>query len=64
MRPILHEIFARYLNSEQAAFDASPRELWPVERYSFANRQRGTGSGAGRGRSPRGEGKSRREHER
>jgi hypothetical protein len=29
MRSIFHEILARYLESEQHAFDASPRELWP-----------------------------------
>jgi hypothetical protein len=29
MRNIFHEILARYLDSEQHAFDASPRELWP-----------------------------------
>lgn len=29
MRSIFHEILARYLGSEQHAFDASPRELWP-----------------------------------
>jgi hypothetical protein len=33
MRNILREIFERYLNAEQAAFDASPRELWPTERF-------------------------------
>ena len=29
MRSIFHEILARYLDSDQYAFDASPRELWP-----------------------------------
>ena len=29
MRHVLHEILARYLDSDQYAFDASPRELWP-----------------------------------
>lgn len=52
MRPIIRGIFERYLNSEQAAFDASPRELWPVQRYSFAIPPAGTGNGAGRGRKP------------
>ncbi len=33
MRHILREIFERYLNIEQAAFNASPRELWPPERF-------------------------------
>jgi hypothetical protein len=34
MRHILREIFERYLNLEQAAFDTSPRELWPSERFA------------------------------
>lgn len=29
MRSIFHEILARYLESEQHAFDTTPRELWP-----------------------------------
>jgi hypothetical protein len=29
MRNIVHEILARYLDSDQYAFDTSPRELWP-----------------------------------
>ena len=29
MRSIFHGILARYLDSDQYAFDASPRELWP-----------------------------------
>ena len=29
MRSVFHEILARYLDSDQYAFDASPRELWP-----------------------------------
>jgi hypothetical protein len=33
MRHILREIFERYLNSERAAFDTSPRELWPPEKF-------------------------------
>jgi hypothetical protein len=32
MRHIFHDILARYLESEQHAFDASPRELWPEPR--------------------------------
>jgi len=52
MRHILHEIFERYLNSEQAAFDASLRELWPTERYTLQLRSAGNGNGAGRGREP------------
>jgi hypothetical protein len=35
MRSIFHEILARYLNSEQHAFDASPRELWPETQASW-----------------------------
>ena len=52
MRYVLHEIFERYLNSEQAAFDTSLRELWPTERYALLPRSAGNGSGAGRGREP------------
>lgn len=33
MRHVFHRIFERYLNSEQAAFDASPRELWPSKPF-------------------------------
>ena len=33
MRHILREIFDRYLNVEQAAFDTSPRELWPIDGF-------------------------------
>ena len=42
MRNIFHEILARYLTDDQHAFDASPRELWPSERFEFqlANRAR------------------------
>jgi hypothetical protein len=29
MRHIFHEILARYLLSEQHAFETSPREFWP-----------------------------------
>lgn len=29
MRNIVHEILARYLDSDQHAFDTTPRELWP-----------------------------------
>jgi hypothetical protein len=32
MRHIFHEILARYLASDQFAFDASRRELWPEPR--------------------------------
>jgi hypothetical protein len=30
MRHIFHEILARYLDSDQYAFEATPRELWPT----------------------------------
>ena len=36
MRSIVHEILARYLGTEQHAFDASPRELWPETAYEPA----------------------------
>jgi hypothetical protein len=29
MRSIFHDILARYLDSDQYAFDTTPRELWP-----------------------------------
>ncbi len=29
MRHIVHDILARYLGSEQYAFETSPSELWP-----------------------------------
>ena len=35
MRNIFHEILARYLTDDQHAFVASPRELWPSERFEF-----------------------------
>ena len=35
MRHIFHQILARYLASDQFAFDASPRELWPQPRPSW-----------------------------
>lgn len=35
MRHIFHEILARYLASDQFAFDVSPRELWPQPRPSW-----------------------------
>ncbi|MGH6892533.1 MAG: hypothetical protein ACREEP_09770 [Dongiaceae bacterium] len=44
MRDILREIFDRYLQSEQFSFDASPRELWPTERF--------TPNGKGQSRPP------------
>jgi len=54
MRHILQEIFERYLNAEQVAFDTSLRELWPTERYVLRVCPAGHGSGAGRGRGPAG----------
>ncbi len=50
MRHILQEIFERYLNSEQAAFNTSPRELWPTDRYVLRSSRKGSGNGAGRDR--------------
>jgi hypothetical protein len=44
MRHIIHQILARYLNSESAAFDASLRELWPTDRYAFRPRSAGNGA--------------------
>ena len=35
MRHIFHEILTRYLESEQHAFDPSPRELWPASRATW-----------------------------
>jgi hypothetical protein len=65
MRHIFHEILERYLNSEQAAFDTSVRELWPTERYALRPRstRSGSGSGTGRGRKPAREGADYREPE-
>lgn len=63
MRHILQEIFERYLNSEQAAFDTSPRELWPTEQYAPQPHSVGNGSGAGRGRQPSRDGTVYRERE-
>ena len=54
MRHIFREIFERYLNADLAAFDASPRELWPTDRYALKPRPAGSGNGAGRGREPAG----------
>lgn len=44
MRHIFHEIFERYLNSEQSAFDTSLRELWASERLVFRPRSKGNGT--------------------
>jgi hypothetical protein len=35
MRNIFHEILARYLESDQFAFGASSRELWPEPRPTW-----------------------------
>ena len=55
MRHIFHEILARYLTTEQSAFDTSARELWPESRPSW-HPQAGRASGSpdpARGRHPR-----------
>ncbi len=45
MRHILHEILSRYLISDQHAFDASPRELWPSAPFEFQPPASGSGGG-------------------
>ena len=35
MRHIFHRILERYLDGDQIAFDASPRELWPEPKASW-----------------------------
>lgn len=35
MRHVFHEILARYLDSDQHAFEATSRELWPEPRASW-----------------------------
>ena len=35
MRNIFHEIFARYLATDQHAFETTSRELWPSETFEF-----------------------------
>ena len=35
MRNIFHEIFARYLATDQHAFETTSRELWPSESFEF-----------------------------
>jgi hypothetical protein len=35
MRSVFHEILARYLASDQYAFEATSRELWPESRSSW-----------------------------
>ena len=55
MRHIFHEILARYLTTDQFAFDTSPRELWPESQPSWhpqADRVSGSPDPA-RGRHPR-----------
>ncbi len=47
MRYILHEILQRYLDSDQFAFDTTPRELWPTP--GQGSRIQGAGSGGGIG---------------
>ena len=47
MRHVFHEILARYLASEQHAFDTAARELWPAARHSWhPQAERVTGSPA------------------
>ena len=55
MRHIFHEILARYLATDQFAFDTSPHELWPEFRPTWhPQAPRVTGSPAPeRGRHPR-----------
>ena len=57
MRHILHEILQRYLDSDQFAFEASPRELWPSPQPASRPANAGNGSGhggrGGRGRTDR-----------
>ncbi len=53
MRHILREIFERYLNVEQAAFDTSPRELWPTERLVLRQPAARSGNSGGRRSPPR-----------
>ena len=45
MRHIFHEILQRYLDSDQFAFDTTPRELWPSP--PFAPRPANAGNGGG-----------------
>jgi hypothetical protein len=55
MRHIFHEIFARYLDGEQHAFDGSSRELWPEPTRSRhpASEQTGGSPAPERGRRQR-----------
>jgi hypothetical protein len=41
MRSIFHQILARYLASDQHAFDAYSHELWPEPVYDRQDRQKG-----------------------
>ena len=41
MRSIVHEVLARYLGTDQYAFDTSPRERWPDS--GFVPRAEGLG---------------------
>ncbi len=60
MRHIFHQILERYLDSDQLAFDTSPRELWPSTQP--AQRRQGAGSGGGIGHE-NGRGRTDREFE-
>ena len=53
MRHILQEIFERYLRLEQAAFDMSPRELWPTERQVLRQPAARSGNSGGHRSPPR-----------
>lgn len=35
MRHVFHEILARYLDTDQFAFETTPRELWPSDRFTL-----------------------------
>jgi hypothetical protein len=53
MRHVFHQILARYLASDQFAFDTAPRELWPEARPTWhPEAPRSTGSPAPPARSP------------
>jgi hypothetical protein len=51
MRSVFHEILARYLSTDQYAFEATSRELWPEPRTSW-HPQAGGASPGGRSAKP------------
>jgi hypothetical protein len=59
MRSVFHEILARYLDSDQYAFESTSRELWPEARSSWHPQAGGSPGGRpaqpGRGRGVYGE---------